>query len=80
MANTDAGVERASLPTRGFSYVNCGHVEVGTCPHQVLAATLTLFQPGEADYTHHIMMSPQRFESHVLKPKSMKQKYHATTL
>ena len=24
----------------------CGHVDVGTCPHQVLAATLTLSQPG----------------------------------
>ena len=29
-----------------------GHVDVGTCPHQVLAATLTLSQPGwwGADY------------------------------
>ena len=36
----------------------CGHVDVGMCPHQVLAATLTLFQPGEADYAHHILMSP----------------------
>ena len=25
---------------------DCGHVDVGMCPHQVLAATLTLFQPG----------------------------------
>ena len=25
----------------------CGHVDVGTCPHQVLAATLTLSQPGD---------------------------------
>ena len=24
----------------------CGHVDVGTCPHQVLAACLTLSQPG----------------------------------
>ena len=24
----------------------CGHVDVGTCPHQLLAATLTLSQPG----------------------------------
>ena len=24
----------------------CGYVDVGTCPHQVLAATLTLSQPG----------------------------------
>ena len=23
-----------------------GHVDVGMCPHEVLAATLTLFQPG----------------------------------
>ena len=28
----------------------CEHVDVGTCPHQVLAATLTLSQPGGADY------------------------------
>ena len=38
----------------------------GTCPHQVLAATLTLFQPREGvDYAHHIMMTPPRFESHM---------------
>ena len=24
----------------------CGHVDVGTCPHQVLAVTLTISQPG----------------------------------
>ena len=24
----------------------CGHVDVGTCPHQILPATLTLSQPG----------------------------------
>jgi len=24
----------------------CGHVDVGTCPHHVLAHTLTLSQPG----------------------------------
>ena len=24
----------------------CGHVDEGTCPHQVLAATLTLSKPG----------------------------------
>ena len=24
----------------------CGHVDVGMCPHQVLAATLTLSHPG----------------------------------
>ena len=40
-------------------------VDVGTCPHQVLAVNLTLFQPGErADYAHHILMSPPPFESH----------------
>ena len=33
----------------------CGHVDVGTCLHQVLAGTLTLFQQGGgADYAHHI--------------------------
>ena len=31
--------------------------------HQVLVATLTLFQPGGADYAHHILMSPPSFES-----------------
>ena len=28
----------------------CGHVDVGTCPHQVLAATLNLSQSRGADY------------------------------
>ena len=42
----------------------CGHVDVGTCPHQVFAATLTLFQPGGADYAHHILVSTPSFESH----------------
>ena len=42
----------------------CGHVDVGTCPHQVLAATLTLSQPRGADYAHPILVSTPRFESH----------------
>jgi len=42
----------------------CGHVDVGTCPHQVLAATLTLSQPGWADYAHPILVSTPSFESH----------------
>ena len=42
----------------------CGHVDVGTCPHQVLAATLTLSQPGGADYAHPILVSTPSFESH----------------
>jgi hypothetical protein len=41
----------------------CGHVDVGTCPHQVLAATLTLYQPGRADYAHPILVSTPSFES-----------------
>ena len=41
-----------------------GHGDMGTRLHQVLAATLTLSQPGAADYTHAIMMSPPSFESH----------------
>ena len=28
--------------------------DLRTGPHKVLAATLTLFQPGETDYAHHI--------------------------
>ena len=42
----------------------CGHVDVGTSPHQVLASTLTLSQPGGADYAHPILMSTPSFESH----------------
>ena len=42
----------------------CGHVDEGTCPHQVLAATLTLSQPGGADYAHPILVSTPSFESH----------------
>ena len=41
----------------------CGHVDVGTCPHQVLAATLTLSQPEGADYAHPILVSTPSFES-----------------
>ena len=36
----------------------CGHVDVGTCPHQVLAATLTLSQPGGADYAPASVLAP----------------------
>ena len=32
-------------------------MDVGTCPHQVLAATLTLSQPGGTDYAHPILGS-----------------------
>ena len=32
----------------------CWHVDVGTYPNQVLAATLTLFQWGRAYYAHNI--------------------------
>ena len=37
---------------------------VGKCPQQVLAATLTLSQPGGADYPHPILVSTPSFESH----------------
>ena len=33
----------------------CG--KLGTCPHQVLADKLTLFQLGRADYTQNIVPS-----------------------
>ena len=42
----------------------CGSVDVGTSPHQVMAATLTLIRPGGTDYDHHILMSPPSFETH----------------
>ena len=42
----------------------CEHVDVGTCPHQVLAATLTLSQPAGADYAHPILVSTLSFKSH----------------
>ena len=42
----------------------CGHVDMGMCPHQVLAANLTLSQPGGADYAHPILVSTPNFESH----------------
>ena len=42
----------------------CGHVDVGTCPHQVLAATLTLYQPEGADYAHPVLVSTPSFENH----------------
>ena len=42
----------------------CGHVDVGMCPHQVLAATLTLSHPGGGDYAHPTLVSTPSFESH----------------
>jgi hypothetical protein len=39
-------------------------VDVGTCPNQVLADTLTLSQPEGADYAHPILVSTPSFESH----------------
>ena len=42
----------------------CGHVDEGTCPHQVLAANLTLSQPGGADYALSLLVSTPSFESH----------------
>ena len=41
----------------------CGHVDVGTCPHQVLAATLT-YPISTGDYTHPILVTKPIFESH----------------
>jgi hypothetical protein len=41
-----------------------GHGDIGTSPHQVLAAALALFQPRGTDYAHHILMSPPGFERH----------------
>ena len=41
----------------------CGHGDVGTCPHQDLTATLTIWFPGGAYYAHHILMSLQSFEN-----------------
>ena len=51
---------------KNIYYLKAGTpVGMGTGPHQVLAATLTLFQPGGADCAHHIvLMSPLSFESH----------------
>ena len=44
----------------------CVHLDVGTCPHQVLTATLTLFQPeggGQIMPTIYILMSNSAYES-----------------
>ena len=40
------------------------YVDVGTCPHQVLQATLTLTQARGPDYAHPILVSTPNFESH----------------
>ena len=49
----------------------CEHVDVGTCPHQVLAITLTLSQPWGVDYGHPILVSTPSFESHRRACKSL---------
>ena len=55
-----------SFPCLDSAYIwrVCGHGDMGTGPHQVLAATLILFQPGGEDYAHRILMSPPSFERH----------------
>ena len=42
----------------------CGYGDMDTGHHQVLVATLTLFQPEGADCAHQILMSPPSFECH----------------
>ena len=46
----------------------CGHWDKRIIPHQVLSATLTLFQlgGGGADYVHYIVMSPIRVAKNIL--------------
>jgi hypothetical protein len=39
----------------------CEHVDVGTCPHQVFAATLTLFQPGVGRLCPPYTVVPTKF-------------------
>ena len=57
------GTIQQPLPirTRGFTGAP---VDVWTCPHRVFAATLTLSQPGGADYAHPILVFTPSFESH----------------
>ena len=57
-------MQRLSLLNRDRVYVDAP-VDMGTGPHQVLAATLTQFQPEGSDFAHLILMSPANFESHM---------------
>ena len=43
----------------------CVHGDIDTGPHQVVSATLVLFQLRGADYAHHKLMSPPSFVSHM---------------
>ena len=47
-----------------FKRCPCGHVDVGTCPLQVLVATLTLSKKKGADHARSIMVSTPSFESY----------------
>ena len=60
----DQSSEPSDIHNSPFFRRACGHVDQGTCPHQVLAATLTLSQPGGADYAHPILVFTPSFESH----------------
>jgi len=61
----DIGISDQELVTMSTKEINklvhtrraCGRGDVGTCPHQVLAVTLTLSQPWGADYAHPILVS-----------------------
>ena len=48
----------------------CGHVDVGTCPLQGLAATLTLFQPEGSDYAHQVLKATGAPESSLLNERT----------
>ena len=64
-SNTKSSYWNSRILSRTWKFRRaCGHVDVGTCPHQVLAATLTLFQPRGTYHAHRILMSPPSFESH----------------
>jgi hypothetical protein len=49
----------------------CGHVDVGTSPHQILTATLTLSQPRVADYAYSWVHN-RRVYSFIWHPRNMK--------
>ena len=62
MTSTGFGISFNPISTRGGKLCPGAPVSMGTCPHQVLADTLTLFQQGGIDYT--IYWCKPGFQSH----------------
>ena len=57
----------------------CEHGDMRTGLHKVLADTLTLFQPEQTDYAHHMLISLPSFESQRQACKFVNEEHYSYT-